>query len=101
MRKRRYKNGANVQKPVPPSVSAGTPRTEDGWATYLSGIPSFAGELAAVGVVDGRVKDRDAQVPVLIDVRVPHFCEEADAGWRVRIIRREFHVRLKQKKDLH
>lgn len=43
------------------------------------------------------MEDRDAQIAVLVDVRVPHFCDESDGRWRVRIVVRELHERLQRK----
>lgn len=64
---------------------------------YLCWVPAFTGQLAALGVVDGRVKDGDTEVTILIDVGVPHFGEEADGRRRVRVVRRELDVCLRRR----
>lgn len=70
-------------------------REEDG-ADVLCWIPSLARQLAALRIIDGRVQDGDAQVAVLVDVRVPNFCDETDRRRRVRIVCGELHERLQK-----
>ncbi|GMR54363.1 hypothetical protein PMAYCL1PPCAC_24558, partial [Pristionchus mayeri] len=60
----------------------------------LSGIPSLAGQLSTLRVVHGRVKDRDAQVTILKDIRMPDFGGELDGGRRVGVVGREADARL-------
>ena len=66
--------------------------------TYLCGVPAFAGQLAALRVIDGRVQDGDTQVAILVHVRMPDLGEEADGRRGVGVIRREFDVCLQPRK---
>ena len=68
---------------------------EDG-ADVLCGVPALARQLARLRVVHGRVEDGDAEVPVLVDVGVPHLGQEPDGGRVVRVVRGELDVGLQQ-----
>lgn len=35
------------------------------------------------------------KAPYLVDVRMPHFCEKFHSRWRVWVVERKFHQRLK------
>lgn len=70
---------------------------EKNCSDVLCWIPSFAGQLAALRIVDRRMQNRNAQVSVLVDVRMPDFCDESN-GWRwIWIIVWKLHERLKKK----
>uniref|UniRef100_A0A6B0V1L3 Uncharacterized protein n=1 Tax=Ixodes ricinus TaxID=34613 RepID=A0A6B0V1L3_IXORI len=60
----------------------------------LGGVPTLAGKLPALRVVDGRVQNGDTQVSVLVHVGVPHLGEEAHGGRRVGVVWGKFHVGL-------
>jgi hypothetical protein len=66
----------------------------------LRWVPSFARQLAALWIVDWRVEDRDAQVAVLIHIRMPDFCDEANGWRRVRIVVWELHERLQNEGEI-
>lgn len=69
---------------------------EQNCSDVLCWIPSFAGQLAALWIIDGWMQDRNAQIAILIDVRVPDFCDESNGWRRIRIVVWELHERLKQ-----
>ena len=60
----------------------------------LCGIPLFGGQLAVGRIVDGRMEYGDADVAVLVDVRMPHARVKAHAGRRVRIVGGKLDARL-------
>lgn len=77
-------------------VEQGDYGEQDG-SDVLCWVPSLAGQLAALWVVDGRMEDRDAQISVLVDVWVPYFCDESDGRRWVWIVVWELHECLQRK----
>ena len=63
----------------------------------LGRVPTFTRKFSGLRIIHWRMKDRDAQVSVLVHVRMPDFGQKSQGRRVVRVVWGKLNVRLKQK----